>query len=616
MPEEIPHMSDTSPGLGLVVHATHEAGAKVGGIGAVLDGLLGSKAYNADVGQTVLVGTMDVDNPEETRRILSPRNELRVSYSSVHNVVDDVPELVARLGEIEQQHTVRILYGTRAFGGARHQILLVDARHADPARVNAFKAQLYGHFGIQSDRYEGHPEYDHFVNAAEAQYEALRAIVGDEEGTIVAHEFMGLPFCYSAMIHARDRYHTVFYGHETAAVRPIVESHPGHDTMFYNVLAQATRGGRYLDDVFGDQSGFYKHGLVQPVPTHFDNILAVGDWVVREMRFLGPAWAKASIDLVYNGVPSHRPTLDQKAASRACLQQYCMNLLGYRPDYVFTHVTRFVPSKGLWRDIAVMQHLAPMLARRSKSVVLFVLATVIPVGRPPAAVFEMEARYGWPVYHRETTVPVGGQSVPDLLSHEIPFYQTAERFNRAHSGAAIILVNQFGWSRDRCGLRMPEEMSFIDIRQGSDLEFGQSVYEPFGIAQVEPLSYGALCVVSRICGCVGFLDRVGGLGKPNVILADYTDASVEIGTIEAALSIDQPRREQIEASRAAEIAREIMARLPQDKGAAERILESGYQLSQKMSWDVVAQDYLLPGLGHSRRSRPMRPVGARRDSGT
>ena len=72
-------MSDTSPGLGLVVHATHEAGVKVGGIGAVLDGLLGSKAYNADVGQTVLVGTMDVDNPAEMRRTRSPRTERRVS---------------------------------------------------------------------------------------------------------------------------------------------------------------------------------------------------------------------------------------------------------------------------------------------------------------------------------------------------------------------------------------------------------------------------------------------------------------------------------------------------------------------------------------------------------
>jgi glycogen synthase len=145
-------------------------------------------------------------------------------------------------------------------------------------------------------------------------------------------------------------------------------------------------------------------------------------------------------------------------------------------------------------------------------------------------------------------------------------------------------------------------MQFIDIRQGSDLEFGQSVYEPFGIAQVEPLSYGALCVVSRICGCVGFLERIGGLAEPNVLLADYTDVTPKPTTLQAALSIDQARRDQVEARKAAEIAHEIMARLPQSEDKETRILESGYQLSQGMSWEVVARDYFLPALQHARQA--------------
>ena len=40
--------------LQLVVHATHEAGVKVGGIGAVLDGLLRTESYNDAVARTVL----------------------------------------------------------------------------------------------------------------------------------------------------------------------------------------------------------------------------------------------------------------------------------------------------------------------------------------------------------------------------------------------------------------------------------------------------------------------------------------------------------------------------------------------------------------------------------
>lgn len=589
-------MSEPYPHLNLVVHATHEAGVKVGGIGAVLDGLLSSEHYNRQVGETLLVGPMDTDDRTAMERLTSPRNRLEIRYSSYHGIDHIAPDLSARLRAIEEQHHVSMLYGARQFGQAHHQVLLVDGRHANPERVNAFKAALYSRFGIQSDRYESDPEYSSYVNAAEAQYWALQAISRERPGVIIAHEFMGLPLCYSAMIHARARYRTLFYGHETATVRPIIESHPGHDTMFYSVLEQAQGAGLYLEDVFGDQSHFAKHALINPVPEHCDGILAVGDWVLREMQFLGSAWAKAQIDLVYNGVPSYEITLEQKAESRARLQQYCTNLLGYVPDYVFTHVTRLIPSKALWRDVRVMEHLAPLLAQRHKSAVFFALSTVIPIGRPARAVREMEERYGWPVNHHETVVYVDGQPVPDLVSHEIPFYHAAEAFNRSTSAASIVLVNQYGWSRDRCGQRMPEDMTFADIRHGSDLEFGQSVYEPFGIAQVEPLSFGALCVISRVCGCVGFLERVGGLTAANVVLADYTDAGDQRTSLSDLLAIGQSQRDQIEARQASIVARQIIDQLPPDEQAMRQTIRRGYELSRAMSWEVVVSDYLLPSL--------------------
>jgi hypothetical protein len=246
-----------------------------------------------------------------------------------------------------------------------------------------------------------------------------------------------------------------------------------------------------------------------------------------------------------------------------------------------------------------MEGLAPLLAELGKSSVLFVLSSIIPVGRPPKAILEMEARYGWPAAHRAATVRIDGQDVPDLISHEVPFYGAIEQFNRATPNAKIILVNQFGWSQDRCGKRMPREMTFLDIRQGSDLEFGQSIYEPFGIAQVEPLSFGALCVISSVCGCVGFLHRVGGHDKPSIILADYTADSSLGESVEAALSIDQARRNQIESAQARLVAHNIADRLPKDDAAAQAILKEGYALSRQMSWEVVALDYLLPGLARA-----------------
>ena len=69
-------------------------------------------------------------------------------------------------------------------------------------------------------------------------------------------------------------------------MRRIVEDHPGHDTMFYNVLEKAHGEGHLsVEDVFGSQRFFYKHPLVEAA-RFCDNIFAVGDYVVKELRFL------------------------------------------------------------------------------------------------------------------------------------------------------------------------------------------------------------------------------------------------------------------------------------------------------------------------------------------
>ncbi len=603
-------MSRTSAPFALVVHATHEAGIKVGGIGAVLSGLLSTPAYTSSVARTVLIGPMNTQDPVELERLASPANELEVHYSSYHRIDQVAGAQSTRLRAIEDRYHVRLLYGTRGFGHVRHEVILIDSTTADAELMNTYKGSLYQHFAIQSDRYEQLPEYDYYVCAAEPGYEALQVIVGRVDGpkVMIAHEFMGLPLCYSAAIRDPGAYHTIFYGHEVATVRQIVESYPGHDTMFYNVMALAQQEGQHLEEVFGDQSAFFKHALIRPAASCCDRVFAVGDWVVQEMRFLGSDWGSADIDLVYNGVPSYGISIDAKEASRTRLQQYCQNLLGFKPNLVFSHVTRMIVSKGMWRDIRVMEHLDPLLAEQGKSTVLFALSSIIPVGRPPRAIFEMEARYGWPVTHLDQVVHVDGQDVPDLVSHEIPLYQAIEAFNQAAKASRIVLVNQFGWSREQCGRRMPESMTFADIRQGSDLEFGQSIYEPFGIAQLEPLSSGALCVVSSICGCLGFVRRVGGAHVANIVVADYTDlgesrqaltASSLAGpgpAIAAALAIDQDRRDHIEAMQAEIVAREIARRLPTRPADTQKYLDTGYALSQGMSWQTVARDYLLPGL--------------------
>jgi hypothetical protein len=589
-------MSPSQAQFDLIVHATHEAGLKLGGIGAVLDGLLSAPSYLENVRRTVLVGPMDATDEAAMERLTAPASQLEVRYASLDGINQVDAPLAAALARVEKAYNVHVLYGVRAFGRARHEVLLVDAGQATEDKVNRFKGRVWERYRIPSDRYEQHWEYSYYLNAAEPSFEALQALVGKDGNSdlprcLIAHEFMGLPLVFAAALDAPGAYRSIFYGHEVATVRRIVEEHPGHDTMFYNAMARATAEGKSLEEVFGDQSGFYKHALLRAVPA-CDNVFAVGDRVVDELRFLDPTLVGKNIDLVYNGVPSHDISLEEKLASKRKLQQYAVNLglFDAPPDLVFTHVTRMVTSKGLWRDIRVLESLDATLASEGKTAVLYVLSTILPAGRPTADISRMESEYGWPVVHRE--------GAPDLISHEIPFYHAVVAFNQAAWATQILFVNQFGWSRDRCGERMPADMTFTDIRQGSDLEFGQSIYEPFGIAQMEPLSFGAPCVVSNVCGCVGFVRRAAPPDQRNVIVADYTTLppGVAEGDYRAALDIGQPQRDAVEATSARRVADEIWARLPHTPQAMACTIEEGYRISQKMSWEVVARDFLLPGL--------------------
>jgi hypothetical protein len=582
----------------LVVHATHEAGIKVGGIGAALDGLLNSGAYQVSVQRTILVGPMNTRDDVEMERLVNPENRLEVEYSSYHGVDKLERKLSAELGKIAAGFNVHILYGRREFSGVQHEVLLVDASQVWNDKLNSFKRRVYDRFGLESDRYEGDPEYSLYINAAEPSYLALKTLAGNRrkgERFMIAHDFMGLPLLYSATLHDPDTYHPIFFAHEVATMRSLVENSYGHDTMFYNTMRRARAQGLFLRDVFGDQSGYFKHAMLKTA-IECDNILAVGDTVVEELRFLSPVLAQAHIDLVYNGLATQEISLDDKQTSKTRLAQYAVNLglFDRPPDFVFTHVTRFVPSKAMWRDIQVLEHLDPLLVAKRKRAVLFVLATALPRGRRAPDVLKWEQEYGWPVVHRHDN--------GDLRYGEVDFYQLIETFNANARAIRVVLVNQFGWSRGRCGQRMPEDMTYNDIRWGTDLEFGQSIYEPFGISQLEPLGYGALSVLSNICGCLGLVRQVSQTDLPeHLIVADYIGLPEGMagGDFRAAQMLGQPERDRIEVIQAEYIAREIVTRLPTTKRARQNMLRQGYRLGQQMGWDTIVQNYWLPALVHA-----------------
>lgn len=579
-----------------LIHATHEAAYKVGGIGAVLDGLLSAPAYLARVQRSIVVGPMDTRDPAEMDRLFAPRNNLFVRYFSDRGMMACDPALANALSDIEVAFGVRLCYATRQFGGAVHELLLVDAAEARPDRYDGFKYFVWRRFGLDCSRYGGVEEFNHFMRMAEPSAAALNAILdadaaAPEPRWVVCHEFMGLPLWYGLELARPGAYRSAYVAHEVPTARALVEGDGGHDTRFYNVLRQALPRGLTVDQVFGDWSGFFKHGLVRTA-AQCDVVMAVGDPVVDELRFLDPGFRDKPISLIYNGVPSQRITLGDTRLSSARLKEFARRMIGIAPTWVFSHVTRMVPSKGLWRDLRVMEKLDSHLSWRMESAVHFMLSSVRPAGRESADAWRMSQAYGWPGRHRF--------GWPDLVEPEDTLYRAIADFNATARASRIILVNQFGWDRERIGALMPEDMRFGDLRAGSDLEFGQSIYEPFGIAQMEPLSAGALCVVSDSCGCVGFARQaVRDLGEGagpfnNVRVVDYTSL-YDLGGRDP-MSIGTWERNQVEQRAADAASWFIIDSLPRSAERKQQLIDTGFAMAGRMSWNVVAGERMLPAM--------------------
>jgi len=576
----------------IVVHVTHEAVEKIGGIGAVVAGLVTADAYRQTVSRTLLVGPLfRTDQPANLR--IGEGGTL--IYSTLDNLMPSPWR--EKFEPVQHAHNVGIVYGTRKIndpcGGktVTVEVLLLDVFHQNRGRVNLFKGELYKKFGIPSSLFEHIWDYEQYVRIAEPGYEALQAIGcdGDDQPVIyLSHEYMGMPLALKVMLAGSHNSRTVFYAHEVASVRPIVEHAPGHDTMFYNVLQHESRDGKCIEDVFPSVFENYKHPLVKAA-RHCDHVFCVGDYVERELKFLDHHFRRRECDLVYNGVQALPLTLEQKHDARTRMQQYAMNLFEDEPDWIFTHVCRPVMSKGIWRDFRVMHHMEPLLAARGETAVYFLLGT-LGGQRRSADVRHMEREYDWPVGHE-----IG---YPDLSGGEEGLFAMIDVFNKGHSRIRAVLVNQWDWNRQVCGDRMPADMTFADIRRGSDLEFGLSIYEPYGIAQFEALAFGAICVPSNVCGCMGFARALAARGmdiSKNIVEGNFLALPPGVA-LEDAGTIGQADRDAIESREGKRLADLLVPLLPRDDQTLQARIADGYALAEKMNWEHVVTEFFLPSL--------------------
>src|SRR5262249_43082960 len=220
------------------VHVTHEAIQKIGGIGAVLHGLLTSKVHLEKVKRNILVGRL-WPGEQTGDSGLGPNGE--VLYSSFDNLYRS--PLAQRFREIEQAYDVNIIYGRRKFVDKETgvtsvpEILLIDVSRFDKEKIGIFKFQLWEKFGIDSSKYENIWDFEQYMRLAKPAIAALHALgvatSANEPCVIFSHEYMGMPTALAAVLEGPgSNFRTIFYAHEVATMRRIVEAHPGHDTMF------------------------------------------------------------------------------------------------------------------------------------------------------------------------------------------------------------------------------------------------------------------------------------------------------------------------------------------------------------------------------------------------
>jgi len=534
--------------------------------------------------KTVFYGPL-FDLPTDAFGHLGPSGKLLFSSHDKY----DADNYAQSLGKIAEKYNIDIVYGKRElvseFDITCHNtidVINVGTHKMNHAEVDKFKYVLWEKFAFESKGYEGNWDFEQYLRIAIPYLEILEGLYGrTPEYFHFAHEYMGMPSVLSVLA-AGKKEKTVFVAHEVTTARSIVENHPGHDISFYNLL-QLNKDQKSLEEVFGSQRHNYRSELVKRA-IHCDKIFAVGDHVKDEYLFLVPKTPPKKIEIVYNGVSARRINMEQKQRSRSHIEMYTDTLFNFVPDAIFTHVTRLVPSKGVWRDIALLYHLDKILDAKNLKGVYILVSTLIATGRSPNDIMKMESDYGWPVLHRD--------GWPDLIGTEKDIYEYLQVFNSRSKAIKGVFINQFGFNRHVCGMRVPEEAEFADLRIASDAEFGFSIYEPFGIAQIEVVPFGGVSVLSSSCGSASFLmERFADAPIKPFYILDFISAGKKLSST-ALRNMTIQQRTSMEDEILAKNAQGIFDVLPLGEEKRKKYLDNALNYISRISWKASAESYI------------------------
>jgi hypothetical protein len=606
----------SEPSRAMLVHLSHEATRPLGGVGVVLQRLLESPAYREAFPRTLLVNSLimpcgqgSYEARESLERDLRAQGEVLYSGLRRHNP----PRLEQLFRPVEARYDVSLVYGRRQVGHTTAEVLLVDL--SDVLRnyrvfmgsMPGFLRRLRESLGVDISlecKGERPAAYrlvsrlwqralgtrlgaSRLVNGlyrlavrrgllrvpplecdglegmvlAEPVFEAVRAL-RQAEGlpcVVLAQEHRSLPLAYKALLEGSEWCHTVYYAGEVRTAKTLVEygDSPGQvasEQRFYQVLRQGLAQGLSLGEVFNVEPWLsfqiLRHGHL------CERVGAVGESVAQELRFMDRRYRERSLPVIPHGNRLIETSWEARLESRARVRRYLLERLGLDCRLIMTRIARDDVCKALARDVTVCSFLEELLPEGRRPAVLLMVTAWSP-GAPSAVIRSLQAR-------------------------------VAEHNGRG-GALHIHLINQADWPR---GLDFTRE----DLHRATDVALGQSMYESYGLAQLEPLSCGAICVLSGVSGA---RFAVGEEAHPNLVVADYVTGEGErpagrtIAEWKALSEAELRRMEQVGAER---VARQLAERLPREEQGHRELLETGRRLARRMEWEPLLRERLVPFL--------------------
>ncbi len=585
----------------IAIHITHEAVQKIGGIGSVINGVCTADNYRKFFDKTLLYGpafssASDVFSKLGRGGTVLYSNKDSLDKGGYHSI----------FAPIIERYGVDIIYGRRVLASEYNinksnevEVLLVNIQNMKQSDINLFKYILWEKYTIQSDRFSDW-DYEQYVRIAVCYFDLINSLYGAGfEYYHFSHEYMGIP-CALKIISEKEtkglkNHKTIFWAHEVSPTRAIVENYKGHDITFYNILNEAKKKYLSMESIFPQILENYRTQLVK-VTTFFDYIFAVSDLVGQEYVFLNTDVDKSKIKVVYNGLTFQFIDWERKKESRNKLQNYIESIFNFKFDVLFTHVTRLVLSKGLWRDLNLLNELDEIFFTNGLKGAFILLSTLIGTGRSSADTHRMEKEYGWPVLHKK--------GWPDCIGYEEEIYDYFQLFNAKSRAIKALFVNQFGFDTRTCGDRVPIGTTLLDLRIASDAEFGYSIYEPFGISQIEIIPYGGISLLSRACGASFLFENVWGNDeKAPFHIIDFSDIDKvnipEISDIFKSndilsnlININSQTREQIENSIFKVNSQIIYDKIPKTEKERQFYLENKIDKIINFSWESRLKEIL------------------------